>query len=98
MAEFKCYVCNGPIKTGEKFTFTDSGAIHFDCFIHARRSQISPDKEESFRTLELLLDYQLDYLIRLLHLKRDGKMPEVEESYREIEKSATRTTKAILDL
>ncbi len=71
--EYGCYVCNKLIKTGEKFTFTKDGSVHFDCFISTKRKTVHEEKQEYLRTLSLILDYQLTYLVALLNVKTDDK-------------------------
>lgn len=97
MAEFKCYECTGKVQTGEKFTFTKMGAVHYDCFISSRRKEIQVDKLEALRALSLLLDYQLGYLLEVLNLKTES--PDATEvlrkAYKEIEQGAGETTRAI---
>lgn len=97
MAEFKCYNCEGKVQTGEKFTFTKKGAVHFDCFISSRRSEVSADKLEALRALSLLLDYQLGHLLDVLDLKTesDEASEVLKKAYKEIEQGAGETTRAI---
>lgn len=97
MAEFSCYECNGKVQTGEKFTFTKKGAVHFDCFISSRRKEISEDKLESLRALSLLLDEQLGHLLGVLTIKTEssGASEVVKKAYKEIEQGAGETTRAI---
>ena len=45
MAEFKCYECGKTVKTGEKFTFTKKGSVHFECFIGSKRKEVAPEKQ-----------------------------------------------------
>lgn len=100
MAEFKCYVCNGNIRTGEKFTFTKKGGVHFDCFISDKRKQITPEKAESLRTLSILLDSELQHLLNVLAIQNaSGDMGEkIRLKYKDIEKAAGETTRLISDL
>lgn len=100
MAEFNCYECNGKVQTGEKFTFTKKGAVHFDCFISSRRKEVSQEKLESLRALSLLLDEQLGYLLQVLSLKTESPDASdvVKKAYKEIEQRAGETTRAISSL
>ncbi len=99
MAEFVCYSCKRKVLTGEKFTFTKSGAVHFDCFISARRKEVPEEKQEFLRKLSLLLDSQLRLLIDILEIRKG--QPEVEAviaAYKNIEKECGETTRQILAL
>jgi hypothetical protein len=100
MAEFKCYVCNAPVKTGEKFTFTKSGSVHYDCFIADKRKELAGKKHEELRHLSMLLDSQLGYLIDVLNLKNEtGNTNEViNAAYKNIEKECGETTRKISEL
>lgn len=100
MAEFKCYVCNAPVKTGEKFTFTKSGSVHFDCFVSTRRRDLPEDKKENLRHLSILLDSQLSYLINVLNLKNEtgGTNDTVNTAYKNIEKECGDTTRKISEM
>lgn len=100
MAEFKCYLCSKIVKTGEKFTFTKEGAVHFDCFISNKREKINADKEEELRTLSLILDLELTHLIGMLsiHPQTDEAKGIHNTKYKEIEKQAGETTKRIYEL
>lgn len=97
MAEFFCYECNGKVQTGEKFTFTKKGSVHFDCFVSAKRKEIGTGKQEALRALSLLLDHQLGHLLNVLPLKsNDENASEVlKKAYKEIEQGAGETTRAI---
>ncbi len=97
MAEFNCYECNGKARTGEKFTFTKKGPVHFDCFISSRRNELGEGKHEELSTLAKLLDHQLGYLLHVLGLKSDNEaVAEVlKKAYKEIEQGAGETTRAI---
>ncbi len=100
MAEFNCYICSGKVRTGEKFTFTRTGSVHFDCFISSRRKEIAPEKQEELRTLSILLDSQLKHLLDVLAIgHHEGKTGElVRNKYKEIEKACGETTKHISEL
>ncbi|HLH86104.1 MAG TPA: DUF2175 family protein [Thermoplasmataceae archaeon] len=100
MAEFNCYVCKGKVLTGEKFTFTKSGAVHFDCFISQRRKELPPEKHESLRVLSILLDMELSHLIGVMNVPN---VPEtlketVRVKYKDIEKVCGETTRLISNL
>lgn len=97
MAEFNCYVCSGKVQTGEKFTFTKGGAVHYDCFISSRRKELPSEKMEALRALSLLLDHQLGYLLNVLHLKTESPdaVEVLKKAYKEIEQGAGETTRAI---
>ncbi len=100
MAEFKCYECNTLVKTGEKFTFTKKGSVHFDCFISSRRKEINPAKAEDLRVLSIILDIELQHLIDVLDIKEspDSVKETVRLKYKDIEKAAGETTRIISDL
>lgn len=98
--EYKCYICNKTIRTGEKFTFTKEGSVHLDCFVSDKRKKISDDNVEYLRNLALVLDYEMTYLVELLSLKTDDK--EASEIIRKritsIEKEGGETTNLIYNL
>ncbi len=100
MAEFTCYGCSAKVRTGEKFTFTKKGAVHFDCFVSSRRKEVPDDKTETLRSLSLLLDSQLDHLIDILAIGTvEGSAGDlIKEKYKDVEKGAGETTHAISDL
>lgn len=100
MAEFNCYVCSGKVITGEKFTFTKKGSVHFDCFIGSRRKELPAEKHEQLRDLSLLLDSQLKYLLDVLAIKSGtGSDNEViSTAYKNSEKEAGETTRRIAEL
>ena len=100
MAQFNCYECKKEVRTGEKFTFTKMGAVHFDCFISAKRRSIDTSKEEHLRTYSLILDSELTHLLNLLRIepKSDDEKIYHNQKYKEIEKSAGETTKKIVEL
>lgn len=100
MAEFNCYECGKILKTGEKFTFTKKGAVHFDCFTSAKRSEVSDDKLEKLRTLSILLDSELKHLLDILELKNTDQSgsEEIKAKYKEIERACGETTKMITEL
>ena len=54
MAEFICYSCKKLVVTGEKFTFTKSGAVHFDCFISEKRRNISDEIFKGLARMNLM--------------------------------------------
>lgn len=100
MAEFQCYECNTKVKTGEKFTFTKKGSVHFDCFVSSRRREVSPEKQENLRVLSILLDVELQHLLGNLSLQ---DVPEemkdaVRLKYKDIEKVCGETTRLISEL
>lgn len=97
MAEFTCYECSKIARTGEKFTFTKSGPVHFDCFISRKRSEIAPEKEQQLSVLTSLLDSELQHLLDILDMK---DVPEslkegVRLKYKDIEKACGETTRLI---
>ncbi len=100
MAQFKCYVCKEDVRTGEKFTFTKKGSVHFDCFVSAKRKGIDSEKAEMLRTLSLILDSELSHLLNLLRINpEDDKSKEYERAkYKDIEKACGETTKKIEEL
>lgn len=100
MAQFNCYECGKSVVTGEKFTFTKNGSVHFDCFISAKRKTLDETKVEDFRVLSLLLDSELTHLINLVNVKpQDGPGKEFHRiKYKDVEKAAGETTKKISEL
>ncbi|MCL5731098.1 MAG: DUF2175 family protein [Candidatus Thermoplasmatota archaeon] len=99
MAEFSCYICNKKVITGEKFTFTKSGAVHYDCFIHVRRKEVPEEKQAVLRQLAILLDVQLTYLLQVLQLKQSGiELEAIFAAYKNIEKECGETTRQISSL
>ncbi len=100
MAEYKCYVCEKPVKTGEKFTFTKKGGVHMDCFIGERRKQIQSEKVEQLRVLSQILDSELQHLINILAINGvpEGLKETVRLKYKDIEKAAGETTRMISEL
>jgi hypothetical protein len=100
MAQFKCYECSSDVKTGQKFTFTKKGSVHFDCFVSAKRKSIDPEKAEMLRTLSLILDSELTHLLNLLRISpEDDASKEIEKTkYKEVEKAAGETTRRIDEL
>ena len=100
MAEFKCYECGKTVKTGEKFTFTKKGSVHFECFIGSRRKEVAPEKQESLRSLTILLDKELQHLISVLDIKDvpESLKETIRLKYKDIEKSCGETTRLISDL
>ena len=100
MAEFKCYVCSGMVRTGEKFTFTKSGAVHFDCFVSAKRKEAGPGKSEKLSELAMILDSELSHLLVLLRMQLhdEGAKKALQLKYKDIEKAAGETTRMISEL
>lgn len=100
MAQFKCFECNGEVRTGEKFTFTKKGSVHFDCFISSKRKGLDPSKEEQLRTFSLILDSELTHLLNLLKInpEHEGAKEYERQKYKDIEKAAGDTTKKIDEL
>ncbi len=54
MAQFECYECKKLVVTGEKFTFTKRGSVHFDCFISAKRKELDDSKTEEHPIISFL--------------------------------------------
>jgi hypothetical protein len=100
MAQFECCECKKLLVTGEKFTFTKKGSVHFDCFISAKRKELDDSKAEEFRVLSLLLDSELTHLINLINIKsKEGPGLEFHRlKYKDVEKAAGDTTKKISEL
>ena len=100
MAQFECYECGKLVVTGEKFTFTKKGPVHFDCFISAKRKSLEDSKVEEFRVLSLHLNSELTHLINLINIKpMDGPGSEFHRlKYKDVEKAAGDTTKKISEL
>lgn len=100
MAEFNCYVCSKKVLTGEKFTFTKEGSVHFDCFVSKRRKEIDASKSEELRVLSMVLDSELQHLINLLNVQNvpESQKENVRLKYKDIEKAAGDTTKLISSL
>ncbi|MHB1492972.1 MAG: DUF2175 family protein [Thermoplasmataceae archaeon] len=100
MAEFKCYICSEKAMTGEKFTFTNSGAVHFDCFISHKRKELGAEHSSELSDLAVILDAELTHLLALLKTEthsEEGKK-HLQSKYKEIEKTAGETTKLISSL
>lgn len=100
MAEFNCYICKNSVKTGEKFTFTKSGAVHFSCFIAEKNKSIKKEDIDKLRALTILMDSELQHLINILNIK---DIPaDIEEKirvkYKNIEKELNETTQLINSL
>ncbi|PYB67944.1 DUF2175 domain-containing protein [Thermoplasma sp. Kam2015] len=100
MAEFKCYVCNSTVKTGEKFTFTKKGSVHYDCYVSSKRQNIDPSKEEEFRTLAMLLDYSLQALLNAMSIQtqKESAAEAKRQSIQAYEKLAGDITKKMEEL
>ncbi len=97
MAEFKCYICSEKAATGEKFTFTNNGAVHFDCFIAHKRKELGTQNAEQLSELAIILDAELNHLLTLLRIdahSEDGKK-HLQAKYKDIEKAAGETTRLI---
>ena len=100
MAEFQCYQCNTKVKTGEKFTFTKKGSVHFDCFISERRREVPLEKQEKLRVFSIILDLELQLLLGHLSIK---DIPEATKEadrlkYKDIEKACGETNRLISEL
>ncbi|MCL4438810.1 MAG: DUF2175 family protein [Candidatus Thermoplasmatota archaeon] len=100
MAEFKCYVCEKKVKTGEKFTFTKKGSVHSDCFISQRRKEISEENQEKLRVLSIVLDIELQHLLGILDIRDQPEniKETVRLKYKDIEKACGETTRMISEL
>ena len=100
MAQFKCYICNTTVKTGEKFTFTKGGSVHYDCFIAAKRKELGSKNEEKLRVLSLILDSQLQHLLDMLAITDVPEdMKEIfRVKYKDVEKACGETTRQISEL
>lgn len=100
MAEFKCYGCETTVKTGEKFTFTKNGSVHFDCFISSRRKEVQEGKQERLRVLSIILDSELKLLLDHLSIKDipEDTKEDARQKYKDIEKAAGETTRLISEL
>jgi len=100
MAEFKCYICRGSARTGDKFTFTKKGPVHFDCFVSARRKEIPVEHQENLRVLSQLLDSELQHLINILAIQNipENMKEQIRLKYKDIEKAAGETTRLISEL
>lgn len=100
MAEFQCYECNTKVKTGEKFTFTKKGSVHFDCFISARRREVPQEKQEKLRVLSIILDLELQLLLGHLSIQNvpDDTKEDARLKYKDIEKACGETTRLISEL
>jgi len=100
MAKFQCYVCNKPVVTGQKFTFTKSGAVHFTCFIGEKSKSVSEESHVKLSILTQLMDSELQHLLNILNMK---DVPEdlkevLNRKYKDIEKAVVETTNAINSL
>ncbi len=100
MAEFQCYQCSTKVKTGEKFTFTKKGPVHFDCFISARRKEVPQEAQEKLRVLSIILDLELQLLLGHLSIKDipEDTKEAARVKYKDIEKACGETTRLISDL
>lgn len=100
MAEFKCYECETTVKTGEKFTFTKKGSVHFDCFVSSRRKEVSEGQQEKLRVLSIILDSELRLLLDHLSIKDipEDTKEDARKKYKDIEKAAGETTRMISEL
>ncbi len=100
MAEFKCYECNTKVKTGEKFTFTKKGSVHFDCFVSSRRKEVPEDKQEKLRVLSIILDLELQLLLGHLSIQNipEDTKENARLKYKDVEKAAGETTRLISEL
>ena len=100
MAEFKCFRCGFRMRTGEKFIFTNKGAVHFGCFEGERMSSVSKEKEGELRSLVMVMDSELQHLVNLLsiEIKDDKTRERMKTKIKEIEKAVTLTTNEMLAL
>ncbi len=100
MAEFQCHQCNTKVKTGEKFTFTKKGSVHFDCFISERRKEVSLEKQEKLRVFSIILDLELQLLLGHLSIKDipEDTKEAARLKYKDIEKACGETTRMISEL
>ena len=100
MAEFKCYICERKVKTGEKFTFTKKGSVHSDCFVSQRRKEVSPENQEKLRVLSIALDVELDHLLGILSIQEQPENVKevIRTKYKDIEKACGETTRLISEL
>jgi Uncharacterized protein conserved in archaea len=100
MAQFTCFECNSEVRTGEKFTFTKKGSVHFDCFVSSKRKGLESSKVEQLRTLSLILDSELTHLLNLLKInpEHEGAKEYEKQKYKDIEKAAGDTTRKIDEL
>lgn len=74
--------------------------MHLDCFISNKRKTIDSSKLEYLRTLSLILDYELTYLIELLGLRTEDKESQelIRKRITSIEKESGETTNIIYNL
>jgi hypothetical protein len=100
MAEFNCYICKNAIKTGEKFTFTKKGAVHFSCFVSERNREIKKEDFDKLRALTILMDSELQHLLNILSIKDvpTDIQEKIRIKYKNIEKEVNETTQMILSL
>lgn len=100
MAEFNCYICKNSIKTGEKFTFTKSGAVHFACFIGEKSKGIRKEEFDKLRALTILMDSELQHLLNILSIKDIPAdiQEKIRIKYKNIEKEVNETTQLINSL
>ncbi len=100
MAEFNCYICKNSIKTGEKFTFTKSGAVHFTCFISEKSQEIKSEDFDKLRALSILMDSELQHLLNILSIRDvpSDIQEKIRVKYKNIEKEVNETTQMILSL
>ncbi|MFP3299705.1 MAG: DUF2175 family protein [Thermoplasmatales archaeon] len=100
MAKFTCYVCSKPVITGQKFTFTKNGAVHYYCFISEKSKTVAEQNAEKLSVLSQLLESELQHLINILNIKdMPGELKElIDKKYKDIEKAVVETTNAINSL
>ncbi len=100
MAKFTCYVCNKPVVTGQKFTFTKSGAVHYHCFISEKSKNVDEQNSGKLSVLSQLLDSELQHLLNILNIKdAPEELKElINRKYKDIEKAVVETTNAINSL
>jgi len=100
MAEFKCYECSKMVRSGEKFTFTKQGCVHFDCFVASRRRNIQEEKLEHLNVLSALLESELEHMINLYALRSndEGINKALKNRITEIQKQSGETTRLMSEL
>lgn len=100
MAEFNCYECSKLVKSGEKFTFTKKGAIHFDCLVSSKRKNVTEDKLETLRHLSAILDSELQHMIQLFSIRTENEelKQSIKNKIKDIEKASGETTRIIYEL
>ncbi|MCL5680772.1 MAG: DUF2175 family protein [Candidatus Thermoplasmatota archaeon] len=100
MAEFRCFECGNTVVTGEKFTFTKEGAIHFSCLVSKKSRSIKKENYAKLRVLTILMDSELQHLLNILNIKDvpQEMADKIRVKYKDIEKAVNETTQLLNSL